>query len=227
LIHNRPTGGFHVTFTRTNPSPRYRALLSQYQDLHVHGEKQLGLPPEKTFDGRSLIPQAVRIGTLIRETGASTLLDYGCGKGTQYAPATIDDGSGRKYDSIVDYWGIDSVHCFDPGYAPYSERPAGQFDGVVCTDVLEHCPEEDIPWILDEIFGYARRFVYANVACYPAKKHLPNGENAHCTIKPVEWWAELLKTTAARHPGVRWEVWVQSIVSSPQGSRMLEEKLRG
>jgi hypothetical protein len=66
---------------------------------------------------------------------------------------------------------------------PFSALPEGRFDGVVCTDVLEHCPEEDLPWIVGELFGYARLFVFANVACYPAAKKLPNGENAHCTIR--------------------------------------------
>ena len=45
--------------------------------------------------------------------------------------------------------------------------------------------------IVAEIFSYARRFVYVNVACYPAEKRLPNGENAHCTVRPPEWWAKL------------------------------------
>jgi hypothetical protein len=69
---------------------------------------------------------------------------------------------------------------------------------VICTDVLEHCPEEDIPWILDELFAYARKFVYANVACFPARKRLPSGGNAHCTIKPVKWWeAEIVRAARA------------------------------
>jgi hypothetical protein len=54
---------------------------------------------------------------------------------------------------------------------------------VISTDVLEHCPGKvNVPWIVDEMFGYATRFVFANVAVIPAGKRLPNGENAHCTI---------------------------------------------
>ena len=79
---------------------------------------------------------------------------------------------------------------------------------MICTDVLEHCPEDDVPWIVDELFGYANMFVFANVACYPAHKVLPNGENAHCTIQPPEWWERLFGDTAKRHGSVDWEVWV-------------------
>jgi FkbM family methyltransferase len=107
-------------------------------------------------------------------------------------------------DGIAEYWDVDEVQCYDPGYAPHSARPEGRFDGVICTDVLEHCPEEDVPWILEEIFGYAGRFVYLNVACYPARKTLPNGENAHITVRPPEWWRE--KVRAAARPGIRVEL---------------------
>ena len=55
-------------------------------------------------------------------------------------------------------------------------------------DVLEHCPEQDLRWIVAEIFGFANRFVFANVASYEAMTTLPNGENAHCTVRPSEWW---------------------------------------
>jgi hypothetical protein len=71
---------------------------------------------------------------------------------------------------------------FDPAYLPYSIRPAGKFDLVVCTDVLEHCSDEDVPWIVEDLLGHCGRFLYANIAFHPAKKTLSNGENAHCTI---------------------------------------------
>ncbi len=62
-----------------------------------------------------------------------------------------------------------------------------------------------MPWILEEMFSLGRRFVYANIACYPANKTLPNGENAHCTIRPVAWWRSLLGQIAPRYPELRYE----------------------
>ena len=164
-----------MTFTRSNPSPRYAALISAYRTLHTNGEQFLGIPPEKTFPGQSLLPQVDRIKEHILRTGACTVLDYGSGKGQQYLPMSVRQASGKEWPSIQAYWGVESVTCYDPSYEPFSQLPEGQFDGVISTDVLEHCPEEDIPWILDELFRYSRRFVFANVACYPAKKRLPSG----------------------------------------------------
>jgi hypothetical protein len=216
-----------MTFSRDNPSPRYVALLRMYRELHEGGEKSLSLPPDQTFNGMSLMPQLERIKALVERTGARNVLDYGSGKGMQYEPMPLTGKEGTQYDGVIDYWGVDSVHCYDPCFRPYSNLPKGPFDAVVSTDVLEHCPEEDIPWIVEEIFGFAERCVYTNIACYPAMKHLPNGENAHCTIKPLAWWSDILHRAAARTPGIVWEAWVQSLIATPHGPELHEEVIRG
>jgi hypothetical protein len=210
-----------MSYSRSNPSPRYTQLQSLYRAMHEKGETFLGVPPEKTFAGTSLRPQAERIKRLIEVTGACTILDYGSGKGSQYGPQKIVDGKGGEWPGIIDYWDADEVVCYDPAYAPYSNLPSGSFDGVICTDVLEHCPEDDIRWIVGEIFDFATRFVFASVACYPANKRLPNGENAHCTIRPAAWWRAVLDEASASRPQLTWEVWLDSWESG----RHIQEKI--
>jgi hypothetical protein len=174
--------------------------------MHEVGEPRRGIPAEKTFKGNSLLPQAHHIRRLVRETGARSLLDYGSGKGLQYKLKEFTGPDERTpYPGVKAYWGVAEVRCYDPGYAPFSELPTGQFDAVVCTDVLEHCPEEDLDWILDELFSFARKFVFANVACFAALKHLPSGANVHCTVKPVQWWHARILRAAQGRPGVRCE----------------------
>jgi hypothetical protein len=190
------------SYSRAHPSERYSALLEQYARMHVEGETRLGIAAEQTFPGSSLGAHIVRIKRLIESTGARTILDYGAGKGMQYRPRKIVVDGRHVADGIAEYWDVDEVRLFDPGYTPHSALPQERFDGVVCTDVLEHCPAEDLPWILDEIFGYAKLFVYLNVACFPARKHLPSGENAHVTVRPPQWWRELV----GAHATVQWEL---------------------
>lgn len=193
--------------------------------MHEKGEAFLGLSPEQTYPGRSLLPQAKRIKRLIDRTGARTILDYGSGKGKQYEPHLVKDENGVEWLSVLDYWNVDEVFCYDPCYPPFSNLPTGKFEGVISTDVLEHCPEEDIPWIVEEIFDFARCFVFVNVACFPALSRLPTGENAHCTIKPAKWWSEMMERAAARHPGLLWEVWIQSSIETDHGKKRLEQKI--
>jgi hypothetical protein len=193
--------------SREHPSSRYRELLEQYRAMHRDGDPKNGIAAEQMFDGRSLPRQASRIKALVARTGARTLLDYGCGKGGAYHAPRFVDGL-QTWNGIREYWGVEQVKCYDPAYPPHADLPTGSFEGVVCTDVLEHCPAEDLPWIVGELFGFAEKFVFANVACYPAGKSLPNGENAHCTLRPTAFWQELFEVAATARPAILWELWV-------------------
>jgi hypothetical protein len=175
-----------------------------YKQMHSGGESSKGLAAEETFPGMSLRPHVEIIGDLIRGYSAKSLLDYGSGKGEGYELAEAHTPDGRTIKGLKNIWSLDQVRLYDPGYEPYAELPTGRFDAVISTDVLEHIPEEDLDWVLDEIFGYARRFVYLCAACYPAGKLLPNGDNAHITLHSPGWWTDLFLRAGARHPGVRW-----------------------
>ena len=198
-----------MAYSRNNPSPRYLEMTELYRRLHREGEQQRGLPPEKMFPGLSLLPHIGNIKNLIRKTGARTLLDYGCGKGMLYEPRPLPVPGEGVFEGVIDYWDIDEVRCYDPSYDRYSALPDGQYDGVISTDVLEHCMEDDIPWIVDEMFSYAQHFVFACIACYAAKSTLPNGENAHTTVRPFAWWQNIFSETAARYPNVIWKIFAE------------------
>ncbi len=196
------------TYTRDNPSPRYKELLTMYRQMHDHGDASKNIAPQMMFSGHSMPGNALNIKKHIERTGARTMLDYGCGKGLQYQVSNINVPGVGVVPSMREFLGNPELTLFDAGYAPYSTLPTGTFDGVICTDVLEHITEEDIPWVLDELFGYADKFVYANIACYPAKKTLPNGENAHCTVKPPVWWGERIRNAAKKKPNVSFSFWM-------------------
>lgn len=193
-----------TTFTEENPSRGYRHLLEMYKTMHEDGWSQANWSPEETFDGKSLSRHIPPIASLIRETGAKTLLDYGSGKAKFYQPYPGDVPESR-FKSLKE-WGEVKVTCYDPGHAPFAGPIEPAYDGVICTDVLEHITEEDIPWVLDKLFRHARHFVYAVAACYPARKQLPDGQNAHCTLQEPVWWREQMEAAARRVPGVKWQL---------------------
>ena len=191
-------------FTEDRPSARYRKIVEMYRTMHEQGWTQAGWSAAETFDGKSLERHIEPIAGLIRETGTKTLLDYGAGKGKFYEPYP-GEAADSRFKSMKS-WGDTKVTCYDPGYAPYAGPLEDAYDGVICTDVLEHITEEDIPWVLDKLFRHARHFVYAVAACYPARKALPDGQNAHCTVLPAEWWREQMEAASRRNPGVKWQL---------------------
>lgn len=138
------------------------------------------------FDGQSLTPHAERIGQLLRETNSKTALDFGCGKGLQYKEHRLHQ---------VHHWGL-MPSLYDPGLSALATLPDGPFDAVICTDVLEHVPELFVEETLHKIFSRASRMVYLNISIRLAVKKLPNGENAHCTVKQPDWWMNLISKHA-------------------------------
>lgn len=188
-------------YSRENPSPDYNRLAEQYR-LH-HAKGQDGDWKKDVYPGKSLWPHIGFIKALCDKYGAKTVLDYGAGKGLQYTNLRVKVAKGKMYSGIEKYWGVKAA-CYDAGNPKFREFPKGTFDGVISTDVLEHIARDDLRWIIGEMFAKADKFVFANIACYPAHTILPNGENAHATIEPPDWWRGLIEGIAAGHPNVRY-----------------------
>ena len=189
-------------YTRHNPSPIYPLLIDMYNKLHVDGDLDSKESSQEVYSGKSIVPWISTIKELIASTDSHTLLDYGSGKGLQYQNLLLEDKNQSRYRGLQDYWKLDEVYCYDPAYPPYQRFPEKQYDAVISMDVLEHCPQEDIKWIVDEIFSLAEKFVFINAACYPAARLLPNGENAHCTVRPGVWWEKILQSVMFNYPDV-------------------------
>lgn len=148
------------------------SLIPAYRTLHAAGR----------FPGFSIESYVERIAELVRESGAQSLLDYGCGAGKQYTEK-------RWHEA----WGIMPT-LYDPAVPLFHVKPIGQFDGVITTDVLEHVPEDELAGVISDLVRLSRLWCFVSVCCRPAKpnKNLPDGRNAHVTIRPRAWWLERL-----------------------------------
>ena len=82
---------------------------------------------------------------------------------------------------------------YDPAVDEFSAKPRGKFDGVICTDVAEHVPEDEVDVFLSDVFSHARKFVFITICTRPAKKLLPDGRNCHLTVKPATWWLRTIE----------------------------------
>lgn len=164
-----------------------KPLIDQYKIMHKN---------PKRFPGNSTKRYVSEINLMIETHEAKTLLDYGSGKGMQYLNSRVHE-----------QWGGILPTCYDPGFAPLSKRPEGTFDGVICTDVMEHIEERDVVKVLEDIFDYANKFVFLGIACFPASKTLPDGRNCHVTIRSPGWWDNIIDQIAAdKSYSIKYEV---------------------
>jgi hypothetical protein len=142
-------------------------LQRQYQKIHEDPNR---------YRGR-LQPGFVRIITaLVQKHDARTLLDYGCGKGHQYSVH-------KQHEA----WGI-QPDLYDPGIPELQRHPTISYDGVICTDVAEHIPEEYMHLFLEGLLILTNKFLFMCIFVDPAKARLPDGRNAHLTVRPQSWW---------------------------------------
>lgn len=147
-------------------------LLDEYHRLAAGGSN---------FHGLSILQHKKTIGKLVHQFKATSLMDYGCGRGDAWhSPHNLHHYLGIKRKNLF---------LYDPSFPKHDKLPTDRaFDGVLCSDVLEHVPEEAVPATIERLFAYADKFVWASICCRPAKKVFADGTNMHVTVKPMQWW---------------------------------------
>lgn len=112
--------------------------------------------------------------------GFTSVLDYGCGKATLFAPQTCLGAP-------------EHIQYYDP-CIPGRDKEPHPADLVVCTDVMEHIEIACVPKVIEHIKTLTRQLVFFSISLWPAKKILPDGRNAHITLLPARIWKELIET---------------------------------
>lgn len=166
------------------PSRAYEQCLNDCKRHHQSS---------KTFSGKLLRPHAPFIKAIIDRHNCRSILDYGCGKGEQYRWVSHGEGASIPGGMTIEqFWGI-PVTKYDPAYEPFSEKPQGKFDLVICTHTLGSIPVQDLQWIIDELYGFANKALYVAEKIGPIKKHAIERRS----LCPVNWqaedWARVLK----------------------------------
>ncbi len=169
-------------------SDQYYKLIKEYKNAHENGirKKNSFISDSNTFNGKSLRPWIKNIKNIISNSNSGSILDYGCGKAKYYFNEF--ELENQKYKNLYEYWNNPEIKLFDPGVEKFSDYPIKKYDGVICTDVLEHVLINDLDNIVRDIFSFANKFVFFVIATELDTKFFPNGQNVHVTVKNESWW---------------------------------------
>lgn len=151
-------------------------IASEYRRMH----------DAKKFNGDSLGMHIPEIRKLIKQHDCKTILDYGCGKAKIHKKEKLGE-----------------VTLYDPYYEPYSKKPDGTYDMVICTDVMEHIPLDDVSNVICDLAGYANKVLFLAICTKPAKKSFSNGENVHLTVKSQPWWEGMFRHEFLKHAEIK------------------------
>ena len=139
-------------------------LIEQYRQIHatrVYGDTSVKNLRFLRADIKLLEPRSV--------------LDYGCGQS-------------RLLDELKLGYPVELVR-YDPAVPAWAKKPDKPVDLLINIDVLEHIEEADLDAVLAEMASLCRNALII-VDTKPASAILPNGRNAHATIRPHAWWGE-------------------------------------
>ena len=192
--------------------PPLENVIAQYRAMHES---------QKMFRGSSIKGHIEAIQDLVAHHKPTSLLDYGCGKGAQYSEWRVQDA-----------WGGLTPACYDPGVPGIDAKPTGRFDGVLCTDVMEHVPPESVEAVFGEAIAYGEKFAFFCIYTEPSRKFLPDGRNCHLTCQPARWWVDLacrltggvverLYNISKPIPGGGYEVFPHTAIRAANGAEVV------
>jgi mitochondrial fission protein ELM1 len=169
--------GYQV-FSDSRPSSLYRGLLRQLRG--ALRPARAGSAPARA--------KGERLDDVIERVKARSVLDYGLARSA--------DGDARQRFGL----GKPRVSSFDL-MTPRKVEPC---DGVVCEGVLEWLPDEDVAWVVDDLFERSRRFVYAVVENEARGERLCDGSKLESHLRDPSWWIGHFESAARRHPERHW-----------------------
>ena len=143
-------------------------LIAQYK--HMHATSVYGDTSVKNL--RFLRPE-------IRILRPGSILDYGCGQS-------------RLLDELDLGYPLD-LQRYDPAIPAIAAKPERPAELLINVDVLEHIDEGDLDAVIGEMALLGRNAIVI-VDTKAAAALLPDGRNAHVTIRPHAWWRERLSS---------------------------------
>lgn len=175
-------------------SNKGKKLIELYSKMANEGYQRVdGSHIDHAYNDFEVIKFKDDIKFIFDQLNIKSTLDYGCG-GSHWEKSDFSDGSSAKK-----FFNLDEVFHYEPARNIDERQKA---DCVLSFDVLEHVYVEDVPKILRDIFSHADKLVVLNVACYKASALLPNGENAHITIREPFWWKGVVDVIATEFPDI-------------------------
>jgi mitochondrial fission protein ELM1 len=167
--------GYQV-FTAERTSAAYKSLIERLRAAPRAARRER---PGEADEG---------LRALVARSGARTLLEFALVGASEEASSPLEAGVTR----------------FDLASPPSPEELPARFDGVVCAELLEYLPDDDVPWVVDALFERARMFVHAVVGNSPRTAAQTDGSELSSQPRPASWWYEIFEAASQRHPELYW-----------------------
>lgn len=148
--------------------PDYHDHIAAYKEMH-----------STSYYGNSATELHLdEVAAIVRAFQPKSILDYGCGRS----------------DLVAHFWrdGQRRIARYDPAIPQFQMMPEGEFDLVLCLDVLEHIPMSSVDRVLAEVRSKSDAALFT-ISTKPSRAKLPDGRNAHVTLLSKSEWVRWLQ----------------------------------
>lgn len=154
-------------FAFVNDLPLYREHILAYSEIHA----------TRHYGDSATELHLKTVAKIVAAQKPKAILDYGCGRS----------------DLIAHFWldGARRLARYDPAIPAIREMPEGDFDLVLCCDVLEHVPMAFVDKVLKQVRSKGT-MAFFTISLRLARARLPDGRNAHVTVLTRGEWMRWL-----------------------------------
>ena len=181
--------GFQL-FSRSHPSSQFSQLVEM-----VSEKKEARNAADHIFTNK---PNKLDLAPFLSSIDNPSLLHYHMGSSPD--PSSETDPSCTSDDSL-------DTTAFNWSTIG-SPRPNTPSDIVYASDELTLLPNEDVPWMLEEIFSLASQLVYVTISDVKLLSTLPSYFRGHA--RDFHWWAGQLQMVSSRYPSIHWALHFQT-----------------
>lgn len=191
LEESANAAGYQV-FSAASPSQDFTGLCRVVQDAEASAGQEQNERTSSVISGQGGLAQ------LFEEYSVRTVLDC-------RIPAIGANSSLRLPGAVAS--GIERIISLDPTKPVAADVSPESVDAVVCLEMLEYVPDEDVPWLLQQLFSRAKRLLYCGVDETPQSPAVGGRVLRH--KRTAAWWQYEFELVARHHPSVRWRLCVQ------------------
>jgi mitochondrial fission protein ELM1 len=183
LEHRANSDGFQM-FSRTQPSSQFAQLVQMVS------EKKVTLDFPSGFS--QIEPDTLDLHPFISSMNNPSLLHYQIEPSQDFSPENNTLFSPMASLTVTPFhWcTLDSL------------RPNKPCDIVYASDGLTLLPDEDVPWLLEEIFSLAAQLVYVTIHDEKLLSEIPSYLESH--TRDFQWWATQFQAISTRYPTIHW-----------------------
>lgn len=153
----------------------HRDYVEQYRLFHAR---------KASFNGTSCLRLWREIVGARARLDCKSALDFGCAKGEQYRRRIWSGGAFHTLEELLAV----PVTKYDPAIPAHAAEPAGQFDLVICVDVLNCMPASEVPRTVARLYELTRKVLLVGINQLECGKYLPNGLCAVQNYQEDAWW---------------------------------------